>query len=250
VAETDQVDENGVVKSKRRTLRRSVRAASIMDIVVDIVDMDEDVAVEDTEVGATAEMANQNADVVAIEDVETHKQLCSSCIFADSKATGRIGLSLRCTKSYSRFAISVDTGQNLAHLPLFREFLPSWEIIRKPGRGGFLRVCSSLFFLFLCNLYHQDHGHERKKREVTNTTGPFWFGWRFSDLILRYERMDWTKICVFFSAHCSQGGLIPGWRNGLCMELNGWNELDSLLAFACLPCFMRLDLASLFSGRC
>jgi hypothetical protein len=102
VAETDQVDENGVVKSKRRTLRHSVRAASIMDIVVDIVDVDEDVAVEDTEVEATAEMANQNVDVVAIEDVEIHKQLCSNCIFADSKATGRIGLSLRCTKSYSR----------------------------------------------------------------------------------------------------------------------------------------------------
>jgi hypothetical protein len=140
--------------------------------------------------------------------------------------------------------------KNSAHLPLFWEFLPSWEINLENWTWWLSYVCVALFsFFFFATCTTRITDTERKKREVTNTTGPFWFGWRFSDLILRYERMDWTKICVFFSAHCSQGGLIPGWRNGLCMELNGWNEMDSLLAFACLPCFMRLDLASLFSGR-
>jgi len=84
VVATDQVDENGVVKNRRRTLRHLARVALIMDIVVDIVD--EDAAVEDTEAVATAEMANQGVAVVAIEDVATHKQQSSNCIFADPKS--------------------------------------------------------------------------------------------------------------------------------------------------------------------
>jgi hypothetical protein len=79
VAEIDQVDESGVGKNRRRISRRSARAASIMDIVADIVDEDEDGAVEDTEVEATVETANQNVVVVAIEDVVMHKQVCSNC---------------------------------------------------------------------------------------------------------------------------------------------------------------------------
>lgn len=117
VVETDQVDENGVVKSRRRTSKHSVRAASIMGIVVDTVA--EDAAVEDTEAEAIAEMANQDEDVVDIEDVATHRQQCSNCIMQASKATGRIELSLRCTKSFLRFAISGDADQKTTCLPLF-----------------------------------------------------------------------------------------------------------------------------------
>jgi hypothetical protein len=202
VAETDQGDENGVVKSKRRTLRHSVRAASIMDIAVDIVDVDEDGAVEDTEVEATAEMANQNADVVAIEDVETHKQLCSNCIFADSKATGRIRLSLRCTKSYSRFAISVDAGQKFGSPSSFLGV--SAQLGDKSGKldvVAILCVCSSFFFLFLCNLYHQDHGHGTKKTRSYEYDRAFlvWVALQRSDLEIRTNGLDQNLRFLFCS---------------------------------------------------
>ena len=84
VVETDQVGENGAVKNRRRTWKHSARAVLIMDIAADIVD--EDVAVGDTEAVATAEMANQAVDVADIEDVATHKQQCSNCIFAHLKS--------------------------------------------------------------------------------------------------------------------------------------------------------------------
>jgi hypothetical protein len=94
VAEIDQVDESGVVKNRRRTSRHSARAVSTTDIVADIVDEDVDVAVADTEVEATVEMANPNVVVVAIEDVVMDKQVCNNCTGQTSKATGRIRLSL------------------------------------------------------------------------------------------------------------------------------------------------------------
>src|SRR6187402_3886126 len=69
-------DENGVGKSKRRTLRHSGRVVSITAIVVDFVDGV--VVVEDIEGEAIVEMANQGVDVVAIEAVEMHKPLCNN----------------------------------------------------------------------------------------------------------------------------------------------------------------------------
>jgi hypothetical protein len=87
VVAIDQVDESGAVKNRRRTSRHSARAASITDIVADTVDEDEDGAVEDTEVEATVEMANQNVVVVAIEDVVMHKQVCSNCTGQTPEAT-------------------------------------------------------------------------------------------------------------------------------------------------------------------
>lgn len=98
-----------------------------------------------------------------------------------------------------------------------------------------LCVCSSFFFLFFTTCTTRISDTNEKNGEVTNMTESFlvWCG-NSATPIIRNERMDWTKIYALFSALCSYGGLIPGWRNGLCTELNGWTELDSLLAFAWL----------------
>ncbi len=105
----DQVDENGVVKNRRRISRPLVRAALIMDIVVDIVV--EDVAVEDTEDEATVEMANQDVGEVAIEDVVMPKQQCSNCIFADSKSYW-MGFPYAVPKAFYDLLFRFDAGQN------------------------------------------------------------------------------------------------------------------------------------------
>ena len=138
-AEIDQVDESGVGKNRRRISRHSARAASIMDIVADIVDEDEDGVVEDTEVEATVETANQNVVVVAIEDVVMHKQVCNNCTGQTSKAARRIRHSLNCIKSFSRFAISVGGGSKPAYLGLFSGHLSArlGNYTGGTGRGGY-----------------------------------------------------------------------------------------------------------------
>ena len=151
MAEIDQVDESGVGKNRRRISRRSARVASIMDIVADIVDEDEDGAVEDTEVEATVETANQNVVAVAIEDVVMHKQVCSNCTGQNSKAARRIRHSL---KLYQKLLTICYFGRGRVTTsipwPFFRDIsLLGWEIIlEKLGVVVILCVCSSFLFLF------------------------------------------------------------------------------------------------------
>jgi hypothetical protein len=168
VVGTDQVAENGVARNRRRISRLSARAALTMDIVVDIVD--EDAAVEDTEdEEATVEMANQDVDVVDIEGVVTHKRQCSNCIFADPKTTGRIGLSLRCIKSFLRFAISVDTVQNGHIFVFFGQYpLLSWEIILENRSVAISCLCISLFSFFFatCTTRITDTNEKNEKLRI------------------------------------------------------------------------------------
>jgi predicted amino acid-binding ACT domain protein len=169
VVGTDQVAENGVARNRRRISRLSARAALTMDIVVDIVD--EDAAVEDTEDEATVEMANQDVDVVDIEGVVTHKRQCSNCIFADPKTTGRIGLrlSLRCIKSFLRFAISVDTVQNGHIFVFFGQYpLLSWEIILENRSVAISCLCISLFSFFFatCTTRITDTNEKNEKLRI------------------------------------------------------------------------------------
>jgi hypothetical protein len=78
LATTDQVDENGVEKSRRRTSRHSAKEASTMD--TEEGSADEDVAVEVTEAEEdTHKTASQTAGAGDIEAAATRKQ-CSNCL--------------------------------------------------------------------------------------------------------------------------------------------------------------------------
>jgi hypothetical protein len=191
-AEIDQVDESGVGKNRRRISRRSAKAASIMDIVAGIVDEDEDGAVEDTEVEATVETANQNVVVVAIEDVVMHKQVCSNCTGQTSKAARRIRHSLHCIKSFSRFAISVGAGQNQHTLALFRDIsLLGWEIILEK-LGVVAILCVKLFFSFFSLQLVPPGSRTRTKKSRSDEYDRIFLalGWQLSGPIIRNERMD------------------------------------------------------------
>lgn len=122
------MDENGVVKSRRRISRHSVKAASIMDIVVDTVDED---AAEDTGVEATVEMANQDVDAAAIEVVATHKQQCNKCLFTDPKSYwANLGFPYAVPKAFYDLLFQFHAGQKTACLIFFEEFsLLNWEIV-------------------------------------------------------------------------------------------------------------------------
>jgi hypothetical protein len=192
-AEIDQVDESGVGKNRRRISRRSARVASIMDIVADIVDEDEDGAVEDTEVEATVETANQNVVAVAIEDVVMHKQVCSNCTGQTSKAARRIRHSLNCIKSFSRFAISVGGGSKPAYLGLFfgTSLCSAGKLYWRNWAWWLFYVCVALFSFFSLQLVPPGSRTRTKKSRSDEYDRIFLaLGWQLSGPIIRNERMD------------------------------------------------------------
>lgn len=142
VVAIDQVDESGVVKNRRKTSKHSARAASIMDIVADTVDEEEDGAVGVTEVEATVEMANQNVVVVAIEDAVMHKQVCSNCTGQTSKATGRIRLSLTLYQNlFTILLFRLVQGKNSIPCPSTGHLSARLgNFTGETGRGGYL-IC-------------------------------------------------------------------------------------------------------------
>jgi len=245
VAAPDQVDGNGAARNRRRISRHSVKAALTMDTVVDTAD--EDAAVEDIEVEAIVEMANQDVDVAAIEDVATHKQHCSNCLLQTPKATGRIWAFLRCTKSFLRFAISVSCGSKIS-IPssISANFLCSpGRLYRRTGHGSI--SCVRVFFsLFLLQLVPSGSRTRVKKTISYEYDQTFLgFGWRLSELILRYERMDWYQNYVFFSA------LLLAWRFDTWVAertINGVERVgctERLAGYCLLALFYGLDMVGL-----
>jgi len=216
-----------------------------MDTVVDTAD--EDAAVEDIEVEAIVEMANQDVDVAAIEDVATHKQQCSNCLFADPKSYWtNLGfpslyqkLSTLCYFGFMR----VKNKHTFIH---FGEFsLLTWEIISE-NWTWFHFLCACLFFLFLLQLVPSGSRTRMKKTISYEYDQTFLgFGWRLSELILRYERMDWYQNYVFFSA------LLLAWRFDTWVAertINGVERVECterLAGYCLLALFYGLDMVGL-----
>jgi hypothetical protein len=134
--------------------------------------------------------------------------------YRPQKLLGESGLSLHCTKSFLRFAISVSCGSKNS-MPHFLRGIFSAQLGDSTGELGVMPifcVCLFSFFFATCTTRIMDTNEKNEKLRIRPDLSWLWVALQRSDLD---ERMDWDHNMRFFSALCSRGGLILGRLNGL-----------------------------------